>query len=359
MLAKAFNCQTGGSLFELEPPKRPLLDLLASRVAQIKTGDPWWHRAIQHTGAEPLPLESPQRRFCADGRTAVLLAGGVGRRLFPVTDGLNKHLLPVAGQPAIFYPLANVMAAGATNVVIVTSPRDVRPFQEILGYGESLGINIAYRLQDKPSGTSVALTCAEDLVGGKAVILTFGDTIILGRSWQQALKSLPLDSSGATIFGLHAPHIERYALTLLSRRGAVDEIIEKPERDLGGLVTPGFYLFDENALSAAFEVDLNKRGERDTPSMVQIYQRQGNVKLVQLGSEAVFFDTGHPDTIAEAHEHIKGLREQNPWVGDPHAVALGNNFISRDSLRAAATRYGGDDSRYGNRLLRLMGVRSK
>lgn len=295
----------------------------------------------------------------ATRRKGVLLAGGEGKRLNPVTRVVSKHLLPVYDKPLIYYPLSTLMLAGMREILIVTRPRDRDLFRQLLGDGSAWGIDLEYAVQPEPEGIAQALIIAGEFLDGSPSILILGDNLFYGDGLTSRLRAADEPGRGATIFASRVREPKRYGVVRFGRDGAPEEIVEKPQSPPSQYAVTGLYYYDERAPEVARELTPSERGELEITALNNWYLKRNELDVERLGRGYAWLDTGTPDALHAASDFVRVLEErQGVKAACPEEVAYRMGFIDADQLerlardagRAEYARYlrslvGGDDLR--------------
>lgn len=285
----------------------------------------------------------------------IILAGGNGTRLLPMTKVLSKQLLPIYDKPMIFYPLSTLMLAGIKDILIITTPRDKNSFQELLGDGSSLGINLEYATQDKPNGIAEAFIIAEDFIGDDPSILILGDNLFFGNELQSILKNAIDNIIGATVFAYSIKDPEKYGVAGFDKKGVVNSIEEKPNTPKSNYAVTGIYLYDNDVVNIVKNIVPSNRGELEVTSINKIYLKKKKLNLEILGRGMTWLDAGTPETLMEASEFVKVIQNrQGLVISCPEEIAWRNGWIESDDLINLANNYG--NSYYKNYLISLIEV---
>jgi glucose-1-phosphate thymidylyltransferase len=269
----------------------------------------------------------------------IVLAGGTGTRLHPVTKALSKQLLPVYDKPMIYYPISTLMLAGIKEIVIITTPHDNSSFQKLLGDGSQFGVEFHFVIQEQPRGLAEAFLVSEELIQGKSTALILGDNIFHGTSLGTQLINFQ-EVKGASIFGYHVSNPEDYGVVSLDKFGKPLAISEKPSKPMGNLAVPGLYFYDSSVLEKAKAVRPSKRGELEITSINQMYLDEGNLAVEVLPRGTAWLDTGSFETLYEASTFVRVLQERQGYkIGCLEEIALRNNWIHPDSLASIVRSY--------------------
>jgi glucose-1-phosphate thymidylyltransferase len=283
-------------------------------------------------------------------RKGIILAGGSGTRLHPLTLVTSKQLLPVYDKPMIYYPLSALMLAGIREVLIITTPHDQATFKHLLGSGEQWGMRLDYAVQPEPNGLAQAFVIGADFVRGHPSCLILGDNIIYGHGLSDVLRSASERTSGATIFGYWVDDPERYGVIEFDEKKQVLSIEEKPKQPKSNWAAIGIYFYDEHVIELAKELKPSARGEYEITDLNNLYVRQGKLTVEQLGRGYAWLDAGTYDSLLEAAEFIRVLqRRQGQLIAAPEEVAFHNGWIGAEQLKAQAAKF--SKAPYGARLL--------
>jgi glucose-1-phosphate thymidylyltransferase len=279
----------------------------------------------------------------------IVLAGGAGTRLHPMTRVVSKQLLPVYDKPMIFYPLATLMIAGIRDILIITTPEDSERFQTLLGDGSAWGIALTYVTQPKPEGLAQAFTLGRDFIGADPCALILGDNLFYADGLAARMQSIAADPSGATIFIHHVRDPERYGVAELDANGRVVGIEEKPREPKSNYAVTGLYFYDNDVVRIASSLKKSARGEYEITDVNRAYLDAGKLRAQVLGRGAAWLDTGTPESLHEASAFIQTIEQrQGLKIGCPEEVAWHMGFISGDELARLAN---GMKNSYGAYLL--------
>lgn len=274
-------------------------------------------------------------------RKGIILAGGSGTRLYPLTIGVSKQLLPVFDKPMIYYPLTVLMLAGIRDILIITTPADREQFERTLGDGSQWGIDLSYRVQPSPDGLAQAFILAEAFLNGSPSALVLGDNIFFGQGLPLLLQQADVSEMGATVFGYRVSDPERYGVVEFADDGHAIGIEEKPEYPRSKYAVTGLYFVDETAPERAKKVTPSSRGELEITSLLESYLEEERLDVQKMGRGFAWLDTGTHSSLVDAGNFVKTLTErQGQQVGSPDEVAFEAGWISRDDLLARAARFG-------------------
>ena len=279
----------------------------------------------------------------------ILLAGGTGSRLYPMTKTVSKQLLPVYDKPMVYYPLSTLLSLGISEVLIITTPRDQDAFTELLGDGGSLGCSFSYAIQSKPNGLAEAFLIGADFIGTESVALILGDNLFYGSAIQK--QSPSDDFTGGLIFGTHVQNPKRYGIVELGAEGEVMSIEEKPESPKSNLAIPGLYFFDYTVVEKAKQVKLSSRGELEITDIHNAYWKEDCLRVAILEQGTAWLDTGTVQSLSKAHAFVEAIQSrQGVLVGSPELTAYKQGFIDLPQLKALASTY--NEAEYGKYLKR-------
>ena len=271
----------------------------------------------------------------------ILLAGGSGTRLHPMTLAASKQLLPVYDKPMIYYPLSVLMLAGIRDIMIISTPEDLPQFRRLLGSGEKLGVNFTYAEQAKPEGLAQAFHIGAEWINGEACALALGDNMIFGEHLSRILRRAAAVQEGATVFAYHVRDPERYGVVSMDADGRAVEIVEKPLQPKSNWAVIGLYFYDKMVTEMAAQVKPSARGELEITDLNRMYMEAGTLQVEKLGRGAAWLDAGTPDSLLQAATFVQTIQSrQGMLVGCPEEVAFRMGWIDADALRERARALG-------------------
>ena len=285
-------------------------------------------------------------------RKGIILAGGSGTRLYPVTIGVSKQLLPVYDKPMIYYPLTVLMLAGIREILVISTPDDLPQYKRVLGDGSQWGVDLSYKEQPSPDGLAQAFIIAEGFLNGAPSALILGDNIFFGHGLPEVLAAADSKQNGATVFGYHVNDPERYGVVGFDSTGKVNSIIEKPEQPASNYAVTGLYFVDGTAPTRAKKVKPSARGELEITSLLEGYLKEENLTVEKMGRGFAWLDTGTHSSLLDAGNFVRTITErQGLQVGSPDEVAYQMQWITIESLKKTAVKFG--KNKYGEYLLSL------
>ena len=267
----------------------------------------------------------------------IILAGGSGTRLYPLTKAISKQIMPIYDKPMIYYPLSTLMLAGIREILIISTPRDLPTFQELLGDGSQLGLEMHYAVQEYPRGLAEAFIIGEEFIGDDTVAMVLGDNIFYGQSFSRVLKEAASRTKGATIFGYYVKDPSEYGVVEFDENGIAISIEEKPKYPKSNYAVPGLYFYDNDVVKIAKSVKPSARGEIEITSINNEYLRRGDLHVETLGRGFAWLDTGSHDNLLEAANFVATFQKrQGMYVSCIEEIAFRRGFINKDQLLALA-----------------------
>lgn len=286
----------------------------------------------------------------------IILAGGSGTRLYPLTKVVSKQLMPVYDKPMVYYPLATLMQAGIQDILIISTPEETHRFESLLGDGSNFGVSISYKVQPSPDGLAQAFILAEEFLDGSAAALVLGDNMFYGHDLTKSLQNANAQKLGGTVFGYHVSNPRAYGVVEFDENGTAISIEEKPLEPKSNYAVPGLYFFDKHVVEFAKKVKPSSRGELEITDVIEQYLNAGELKVEIMGRGTAWLDTGTHDDLLAAANFISTIeKRQGLKVNCPEEVAYRNGWLSKEKLTAIAQPL--RKSGYGEYLLRLISER--
>jgi len=288
-------------------------------------------------------------------RKGIILAGGTGTRLYPATRAVSKQLMPVHDKPMIYYPLSTLMLAGIRDILVISTPRDLPLFKDLLGDGSRWGINLSYAKQPSPDGLAQAFIIGKSFIGSDPVAMILGDNLYYGQGLAQLMRDVTKMESGAAVFGYRVANPERYGVITFDSIGEPVDMVEKPVQPASRWVVTGLYFYDNAVVDIAHGLKPSVRGELEITDVNRAYLKQKKLKVVRLGRGYAWFDTGTHETLADATEFVRIMEQrQGLKLGCPEEIAYGLGHIKAEQVLKIAAEMG--DTDYADYLHDLVGT---
>lgn len=284
----------------------------------------------------------------------IILAGGSGTRLHPITKGISKQLLPIYDKPMVYYPLSVLMLAGISEVLVISTPEDIEGFKRLLGDGSQFGMELSYAIQPRPDGLAQAFILGEKFIGQSNVCLVLGDNIFYGQGFTPMLRQAAARQTGATVFGYQVKDPERFGVVEFDEQQRVISIEEKPKKPKSNFAVTGLYFYDNDVIQIAKQVQPSERGELEITSINQVYLERGDLNVELLGRGFAWLDTGTQGSLLEAAQFVETIEKRQGYkVACLEEIALNNGWLSREEVLAIGQTM--NKNGYGQYLISLVG----
>ena len=285
-------------------------------------------------------------------RKGIILAGGSGTRLYPLTKVISKQLMPIYDKPMIYYPLSTLMLAGIKDILVITTPRDSESFQTLLGDGAQWGINISYKVQPSPDGLAQAFIIGEEFINGEGCALILGDNIFYGHDLSKLVKNATQKDDGATVFAYYVKDPERYGIVEFDKNRKAISLEEKPEKPKSNFAVTGLYFYDKNVVEYAKSIKPSVRGELEITDLNKIYLEKGNLNVETLGRGYAWLDTGTHESLLQAASFVETVQDrQGLKIACPEEIAYNLGYINKEQLKELAKPLAKNE--YGQYLLAI------
>jgi len=283
----------------------------------------------------------------------IILAGGTGSRLYPITKGVSKQLLPIYDKPMIYYPISVLMLAGIRDILVISSPEDLPNYKNLLGTGESFGLQLTYAVQERPEGLAQAFIVGKEFIGKDSVCLVLGDNVFFGQDFSPKLQEAASTQTGATIFGYRVKDPESFGVIEFGPEGKVLSIEEKPAKPKSNYVVTGLYFFDNSVVEIASRIKPSQRGELEITDVINAYLKRGQLNLKILGRGYAWLDTGTHDSLLDAGQFVKTVEERQGYkIACLEEIAYKRGWLSREQVLAQAQSVA--ETKYGKYLLDMI-----